>query len=296
MSNSPEEIDLLSILKNIKGTIYAIFKSIYLVFKTTLIHYVSTSIIIAISVSISVGLFYSIKKYYKSELIIVNNSKVFNKNCKELITNLNSLVNQNINNAELSKKLALSETQSEKIKSISFLAISQPIDDDKIDTSSIIEPFKISVKVYDYSVLPDLQKGILHYLKTNEYVLLSEKAENTELENLNSQLGKELESLNDLKTKIIENYIPKQQNSGVTINNAIENPANLYETEYKLYKTKFEINKKQQLNTSFDVLQSFVINKSPATPRLLINIIIGVLVGYLISFLITLFRPKNNIQ
>ena len=133
---------------------------------------------------------------------------------------------------------------------------------------------------------------IVHNLKTNEYVLLSEKAENIELESLNSQLGKELETLNDLKAKIIENYIPKSQNSGVTINNAIEDPANLFETEYKLYKTKFEINRKQQLNTSFDVLQSFVINKSPVTSRLLINIIIGGLIGYLISFIIAIFRPK----
>lgn len=296
MSNSQEEIDLLSILKNIKDTIYAILKSIFLVFKTTLIHYVSTLIIIALSVSISVGIFYSIKKYYKSELIIVNNSRVFNKNCKEIVTNLNSLVNQKINNEELSKKLSLTESQSEKIKSISFLSISQPIDDEKIDTSSIIEPFKISVKVYDYSVLPDLQKGLLNYLKTNEYVLLSEKAENIELESLNAQLGKQLESLNELKTKIIDNYIPKSQNSGVTINNPIEEPAELYETEYKLYKTKFEINRKQQLNTSFEVLQSFVINKSPVTSRLLINILIGGLIGYLISFSIAIFRQKNNIQ
>jgi hypothetical protein len=290
MNQPAEEIDLITLLKSIRKIIIKIAQLFVFAIKRTLTNYVLTLAIITASVSATLFFYYSFVPYYKSELIIINNSDVNNKNCKELISNLNNLVNKKENVPELSNKLSLSSLEAQKIKSITYASIDKQED---TDTSKV--PFKVVVNVFDYQVLPHLQKGILNFLRTNDYVLITEKVENIELENLNLKITEDLKSLDSLKSKVIESTKSKTHGAGINITNSVAEPATLYKIGLELIKEKTKINKRQQLNSSFEALQNFVINKSPVTFSLLINVLIGVLIGYVISFLFAIFKPINNI-
>jgi len=286
MSQTSEEIDLSSIFKSIKEIIIKSINFIIYVFKDSILNVKRLISLIIFCLAIGVALYLIIKPAYKSQLII-DHKRFSNDQCAELINELNTLSIDKQTNS-LAEKLSISKKEAQEIKSVHFLPLNERLEtllEDSIKTNT---PFKIEVKVYNNATLPSIEKGILNYLSTNEFVVLREKADLEYIEQLDKQISVQINSLDSLKSKIIKTLNPISQTGGVSINNPID-PVNIYLRELDLYKTKFELQKNKQLNASFELIQGFTENNTPYNSDLKYTIIISLLVGYLVSLLLSIY-------
>jgi hypothetical protein len=286
MSQKSEEIDLINVFNSIKVIVVKLVSTFLYIIKDSIFSFKRLFALLSICLIIGIGLFFVIKPAYKSQMII-EHKRLNNDQCAELINVLFD-ISKDKQFKSLAKKLNISEEEALNIKSINYLPLNERIETLLEDSTKVSTPFKIEAKVFNNSILPALEKGILSYLTSNEFVISREKAELDYIDKMDKQIDTQICSLDSLKSKIIETLKPKVQTSGVYINQTLD-PVNIYLRELDLYKTKFDLQKNKQLNSSFEIVQGFTENDRPYNSDIKYNIIFSVLIAYCISLLVSLY-------
>lgn len=285
MTNPSEEIDLISTFKTAIKVIFNFLESLIKLFKISFKNYKTTLILIVAASAVSLGIYFSSKPLYKSELIMVTNKRLGDQTSELLIKNLTDLVENKKNHSTLAQLLGMDNESVLKIKNIGFEHVKVS---DSLNLKNPNLPFKISVSISDISILPKLQQSIYNYLKNNKYVLHLEKVDLDYFDNYSVQIEKEIKSLDSLKSKIIETLQSKNNSSGVIINNPID-PVDVYLKELELYNLKLNITSQKKLNNSFEILQDFTPRLDSKTWSMEKFLMVGILIGYGLSLLSALY-------
>src|ERR1043165_709198 len=109
MANTPEEIDLLYVLRNILLGISNLFKWL---FNTTVKHFLLICLFVILGIGLGLGIFSVKRPVYISDLTIAH-QRLNNDQCYELINNLTELSG---NNERISKVLKLDVAAASKVK------------------------------------------------------------------------------------------------------------------------------------------------------------------------------------
>jgi hypothetical protein len=290
-TNSSGEIDLLTIITSLKNKISAFFRIIGRLTSFSLKNATVLLTFVIVCGAISLGLFFSKKKVYASELVM-SHTRLNNNECYLLVNALGDLC-ENSNYKQLASRLNSSIKVAQQLKSISHSPLNQGLEDLRRDSSDVILPFKIGVKVFDADVLDSIQYGLWHYLETNEYALKRKSMNDVYLNKFEEKIKKELVEIDSLKQVVNESIVPRGKGQGIILGEPID-PVKVYQSSIDLYKVQLNVNQQRELNNSFEVLVGF-------SPALAINsiadyILYGILTGLLFGLLWLLRRKETRLS
>ncbi|MES2397299.1 MAG: hypothetical protein V4549_14915 [Bacteroidota bacterium] len=285
-NNSSEEIDLRSVFSSIKKGGGDLFRSVgeFIYFSIKNIKTLIAFIIIGVSISLAV--FYLKKTVYVSDLTI-SHTRLNNGECYSIINDLTRFQDDH-NDTILSKKLGIDIKMAKQIKSISCKALNEALEKNYKDSVFVLLPFKIEVKVYSASILDSLQKGILHFLESNEYATKRKEISKFYLDKFEEKIKDEIIAIDSLKRIVDRSILPRSLGNGIIMGESID-PVKVYQEGMNLYKSQLNINEQRELNNSFEILIGF----SVATPSF--SLLKCLFVGFICSFvfgLLWLLRKK----
>lgn len=226
---------------------------------------------------------YGMPPEYKSNTTLalryINNGRAIN-----LIDDLNTLAAYQDYEA-LAKLLDISQQTAEKIKGLDARSV------DDIDLKNGIEMFSesleqyvvsISVTVYDYNTLEDLQKGLIHYFENNEYRKQERAMEMAFLNDMIKRSDYELKTSDSLR-QLISKKMANGNQSLLMMENV---EGSIIETAEKRANYINQMNRINQIQ----VVQPFVKFKKNTRNRLLVVLLISFVIANVIAFTVGLGR------
>lgn len=289
-NNSSEEIDLRSVFSSFKKGMVNLFRSVGELINFSFKNIKTLIAFVIVGVGISSGVFFLKKTVYVSDLTIAH-TRLNNGECYSMINDLTKFRN-NRKDTILSQKLGLDINMAKQIKSISCKALNEALEKNYKDSAFVLLPFKIEVNVYNASVLDSLQKGILHFLESNEYATKRKEISKFYLDKFEEKIKSEIIEIDSLKRIVDKSILPRSLGNGIIMGESID-PVKVYQEGMNLYKSQLNINEQRALNNSFEVLIGF----SAATPSS--SLLKYLFVGFICSFvfgLLWLLRKNHKIS
>jgi hypothetical protein len=287
-----EDLDMLYVLKSIKKGIANFFNGIAWLLQFSYKKAKGLIIFMTVSTLVCFGIYTLQTPYYNSELII-SHTRFENDFCSAMIDNLNSYIGGTSNNSEIAEKLSLSETEALAIRSLKYSPANEELAKKYADSLFIFLPFKVEAEVYDNNVLDNLQKGIMNYLETNEYALKRREIDKQSLVKTEAKIKSEIVEIDSLKQLINQSIVPRGSGNGIILGEPID-PVNVYRRGFELYEKQLVLNKKQELNNSFEVIVGFIKKPVPANLGLLFYLFFGALCGYIVGIIWFLKRQTHT--
>lgn len=209
-------------------------------------------------------------KIYISKMVVL--SDLLTKAYGERIDQqLNDLIREE-NIEDLAAKLELPK---EKVKTISSIDIECIVD----AKSPNREPqkkdetfFIVTVNLRDRAVLPDLQKGLLSFLRNNEYVKGRAKYRAEQGTAMVDRIEKELQLLDSMKQLLLRSQPFKGDN-------VMLDPATLFTESVNLTKTQWDFRQEVEFASSMHLVEGFTVFQKPKSPKLRTLMAVGFLLG-----------------
>lgn len=222
-------------------------------------------------------------KRYSSRLIIQSDilTEAF---ASSLFDDLDNLL-QESNSQEASKKLGLTKDEASKIFSIEIESIKK---ERKEKSGELANAFTVKVQVFDNSILPKLQQGIISFLSNSEYVKIREEQRRSYYEGMIAKVDKELRSLDSMKQILFSR-------STKTFGVMLIDPANIHRMALALNKEKFGFQNKLGLVNSVQVVNGFTAYANPSFPDLSYSLAGGASLGIIIITLIMGYKTLIRI-
>jgi uncharacterized protein YneF (UPF0154 family) len=267
-----DEIDLLELLAKIVITI-----------KSNIL-----SIIIAFVIGSILGLCYYqfVPKTYESQMLI--SSDILTESySKALITDINKLIIER-NLSDVSVKLGI--TQYEAIK-LGKLEIKSAIE--KSDGIKEAEKNYLTIigQSSDNSIWPGLQKGLINFFESNDYVKIRVDQKRKYHSQIIEKIDKELIDLQELKSNISSG---KMSQSGKD-NLILFDPTTVNTKILELNKEKIELQNALETVNSVQLVKGFTVFEKPVSPKLSISLVAGASVGLFFVALIIAFKSLRKI-
>jgi hypothetical protein len=285
MTNTPEEIDLLYVLRNIGKGISNLFKWI---FNTTLKQFLVLTLFVLLGIGLGFAVFSIKRPVYRSEMTI-SHVRLNNDQCYELIHNLSEIVG---NNSQVAKTLKLDEASAAQIKKFIFLPLNNRYGRIFADSASVITPFKVEVEVYDPSVYDTLETQIMNYLETNEYSVKRKLIDLNYWTSFEKKVIKEIESIDTLRKLVNQSIKEKNYGSGVVIDQPID-PVKISQRMIELQNAQLEAIGKLKLNNSFELVLGFN-GGVEKTANVIFTMLYGAIAGYLLGLLWIYIRQRRT--
>lgn len=269
-NSSTEEINLAELLLKIIFTLRSNFWLILLLF--------------LLGLSFGVTNFLRSKKQYESKMIISSNI---------LTTSYAKILFDNANGHLLDEDYELLakdlQTDNETPKQIASLRIENLT---KTEGNALMESdrYLITARVYDQKILPALQKGILNYLETNDFVKIRVEQQRATLTRMLAAIDKELADLQQMKEDI---------QSGKFFNSAKGNvmfdPTTVNTKILELTQKHIEEENTLQLINSVQLIEGFSSFKHHVQPSFIVSIISGSFIGLLVAGSFIVFKAIRKL-
>lgn len=272
---------MLIVLKSIKNAILWVVNSVVWLFEFSLRNVVTLLLFIGIALGIGITL-YNLQKQTYSSSMSVSHIRVDNDYCYLMIAGLNAYAEAE-DYKGLASVLSIDEKTASLVKKFKSSPLNENIAKRFADSVTVHIPFKVSVDVYDVSILDTLQKGILNYLESNEFALKTKAIEKENLWKTEVRIRKEIAELDSLKRIVNQSIIPRGTGSGIILGEPID-PVAVYKNAMESYEKLLRVNDKLQLNNSFELMVGFSKNSKPSGLNIIHYILISILIGYCFGF------------
>jgi hypothetical protein len=221
-SNHDQEIDLLEVLRIISSKIAAFIRylknlSLFIIYFFVK-HIVIYVIVFVISICISM-LYYNLgkKEFYRATMIASSNV-VSNPDIINIINNLQRMLREG-GRKEVARELGCNDDDMKKIRDLGAVWLVDKNKDgigDYIDydytfdeinartdtiTRRIYTEFAIKLDYTDTSIIKKVKKGILNYLRNNEYIIERDTLRKRQMREFIEKVGKELNQFDTLQKK-----------------------------------------------------------------------------------------------
>jgi hypothetical protein len=226
--------------------------------------------------------YYTSKKVFENKLVV--SSGILTQSYSTiLVNNLNKHLSENNLNA-VKSILRISD---DAIKQIRIININSVIE---ADASKENDRFIITAEVYDESILPDLQKGLIFYLENNEFVKVRVDQNKQYLKQVISKLDEEIRDLETLKAKISNGNFFQETKGSVMFD-----PTTVNSKILELTKEKINLQNAFTLANSVHVIEGFTEFKKPNKPRLMVSMLSGALIGLFFVGIVIAFKSIRKL-
>ncbi|MES2680260.1 MAG: hypothetical protein V4635_10260 [Bacteroidota bacterium] len=280
-SNKQDDLDVVYVMGAAKRGVQNLGTSIVNLFEFSIRNFFMLLIFIVLGLGIGFGL-YSLKTPFYEANFTVSHIRFENDYCGELIRNLNAAINHQEENATLAEKLKMDGPSAAMVKHIGYRPLNEHMAKTFADSLSVFLPFRVEVEVYNNSVLPELQTSIMNYLESNEYAIAMKEIDRKTLDLVEKRVKGEIDEIDSLKKIVSRSIIPRTSGNGIILGEAMK-PVDIYRHSMESYEKLMDVNKKQVLNKSFQLMIGYTKSNTegglPKWAYLLIGIIFGYIVG-----------------
>ena len=152
--------------------------------------------------------------------------------------------------------------------------------------------YEIAVYVYDPNIVKPLEKALVDYFKSNNYIKRRLEINHLRLEGREAKLQNELRKLDSLKIVLFKNYeslaLKGRGSNNVTVGSEemLTNPLEVFTKDLELHEELQEVQEDLYLNPDFEVVDGFTSFQEPESaslPNILVAaFFLSILIGYLI--------------
>lgn len=267
-ASSSDEIDLIELLAKVTLGIKNNFRSLVLAF--------------VIGSLLGLAFYQFVPKVYESNMII--QSDILTESYGERIAESMDLLIREQNFEILGSRMGISLEKAASIKKIKIESVKQKQTN---TTEKENNTFIITVRTTDNTLLPDLQNGLINYLRNNEFVKVRVRQRQDYYKAMIEKVGQEISSLDSLKKRLFTGK-PIYSNSAEMM---LVDPTTIYSEIIKLSKEQIEYKNGLELVNSIQLVEGFTIYKKPVSPKLSISLAAGASIG--VFFVLTLIAIKG---
>jgi len=222
---------------------------------------------------------------YESKMILL--SDILTESYSERITeSLDNLIKEN-NTKVLSDRLGVTVEEAKAISEIKIESVKQEGNDEKAESSIFI----ITVKIKENTILPKLEKGIIEYLRNNEYVKIRVNQRLTYFNTMIEKIGLEINSLDSLKKRLFLGQPIYSKSSEMML----VDPTNIYSKIIELNREQINLKNSLELVNSIQLVEGFTVFDKPVSPKLSISLASGASFGLFVVLLIVGFKSLRKI-
>ncbi len=222
---------------------------------------------------------------YESKMILL--SDILTESYSERITeSLDNLIKEN-NTKVLSERLGVSAEEAKSISEIKIESVKQESKDEKSESSIFI----ITVKIKENTILPKLEKGIIEYLRNNEFVKIRVNQRLTYFNTMIEKIGLEINSLDSLKKRLFLGQPIYSKSSEMML----VDPTNIYSKIIELNREQINLKNSLELVNSIQLVEGFTVFDKPVSPKLSISLASGATFGLFVVLLIIAFKSLRKI-
>lgn len=265
-----EELDLLQLLLNAVNLIRTNF----------------WLIIIFFLLGASIGFFHfsSAKKVYENKIVV--NSNILTETYSKILLDD---VNRHLDEADfalVAKQLNVSEDVAREIRTLKI----EGLKPDAAPNATDSDRFRITAEVYDQKILDDLQKGLIFFLESNDYVRVRVEQNKTTTRQLLSNVQKEIADMEAFKVKLFNGEFFQSIRGNVMFDPTTVNSKILDLKEKELtYKNSLE------LSGSVFIISGFNRFLSQTRPQLLLSLVAGASIGLTFVCLFIAFKSVRKL-
>jgi uncharacterized protein involved in exopolysaccharide biosynthesis len=267
-ASSSDEIDLIELLAKVTLGIKNNFRSLVLAF--------------VIGSLLGLAFYQFVPKVYESNMII--QSDILAESYGERIAESMDLLIREQNFEILGSRMGISLEKAASINKIKIESVKQKQTN---TTEKENNTFIITVRTTDNTLLPDLQNGLINYLRNNEFVKVRVRQRQDYYKAMIEKVGQEISSLDSLKKRLFTGK-PIYSNSAEMM---LVDPTTIYSEIIKLSKEQIEYKNGLELVNSIQLVEGFTIYKKPVSPKLSISLTAGASIG--VFFVLTLIAIKG---
>jgi uncharacterized protein involved in exopolysaccharide biosynthesis len=267
-ASSSDEIDLLELLAKVALGIKNNFRSLVLAF--------------VIGSLLGLAFYQFVPKVYESNMII--QSDILTESYGERIAESMDLLIREQNFEILGSRMGISLKKAASINKIKIESVKQKQTN---TTEKENNTFIITVRTTDNTLLPDLQNGLINYLRNNEFVKVRVRQRQDYYKAMIEKVGQEISSLDSLKKRLFTGK-PIYSNSAEMM---LVDPTNIYSKIIELNKEQINYKNGLELVNSIQLVEGFTIYKKPVSPKLSISLTAGASIG--VFFVLTLIAIKG---
>jgi uncharacterized protein involved in exopolysaccharide biosynthesis len=267
-ASSSDEIDLIELLAKVTLGIKNNFRSLVLAF--------------VIGSLLGLAFYQFVPKVYESNMII--QSDILTESYGERIAESMDLLIREQNFEILGSRMGISLEKAASINKIKIESVKQKQTN---TTEKENNTFFITVRTTDNTLLPDLQNGLINYLRNNEFVKVRVRQRQDYYKAMIEKVGQEISSLDSLKKRLFTGK-PIYSNSAEMM---LVDPTTIYSEIIKLSKEQIEYKNGLELVNSIQLVEGFTIYKKPVSPKLSISLTAGASIG--VFFVLTLIAIKG---
>lgn len=235
-------------------------------------HFIFILVSCGVGVALGVFTFRASPNKYESQMVILSDllTKTYGDQASR---SLNKLVNEE-NFDELAAKLGLPGEKVNSISSIEIESITEikAIEREKVDKDETF--FIVTVSLTDRGAFADVQNGILHFFKNNEFVKIRARQREQFGEAVIKKIDKELKSIDSMKMLLMQSQPFKGER-------LMFDPEKLFTTSVELTEKRWENSQNVELANSIHLLEGFTVFQKPKDPKLSIMVLAGFLVGFI---------------
>jgi|688.fasta_scaffold438055_1 uncharacterized protein involved in exopolysaccharide biosynthesis len=267
-ASSSDEIDLIELLAKVTLGIKNNFRSLVLAF--------------VIGSLLGLAFYQFVPKVYESNMII--QSDILTESYGERIAESMDLLIREQNFEILGSRMGISLEKAASINKIKIESVKQKQTN---TTEKENNTFIITVRTTDNTLLPDLQNGLINYLRNNEFVKVRVRQRQDYYKAMIEKVGQEISSLDSLKKRLFTGK-PIYSNSAEMM---LVDPTNIYSKIIELNKEQINYKNGLELVNSIQLVEGFTIYKKPVSPKLSISLTAGASIG--VFFVLTLIAIKG---
>jgi uncharacterized protein involved in exopolysaccharide biosynthesis len=264
-ASSSDEIDLIELLAKVTLGIKNNFRSLVLAF--------------VIGSLLGLAFYQFVPKVYESNMII--QSDILTESYGERIAESMDLLIREQNFEILGSRMGISLEKAASINKIKIESVKTNTTEKENNT------FIITVRTTDNTLLPDLQNGLINYLRNNEFVKVRVRQRQDYYKAMIEKVGQEISSLDSLKKRLFTGK-PIYSNSAEMM---LVDPTNIYSKIIELNKEQINYKNGLELVNSIQLVEGFTIYKKPVSPKLSISLAAGASIG--VFFVLTLIAIKG---
>lgn len=234
--------------------------------------------------ALGVGYYYSSNKVYESTMVI--SSGILTRSYSENLFDRMTRHRKEMNFAAVMSLLGVSEKTAKSIADIDIKNIS------KADDLKDPDKFIITAYVLDQEVLPELQKGLIHYIENNEFVKIRVEQNRNYIKQTLVKIEQEIKDMEEFKQKIVSGAFFQ-----VAKGNVMFDPTSVNSKILDLTKEKINLQNSLALSNSVQVIEGFSKFQRPSSPKLSISMIAGSFVGlFFVGVLITFKSVRRLVR
>jgi len=216
--------------------------------------------------------FFFSKKVYESKMII-SSSILTESYSKSLLNNTNRHILER-DYSVLTDQLKISEAAASQLASIKVESLTEAQLEEGEDRAKFI----ITTEVFDRTILPELQVGIVQYFESNHFVKIRVEQDKARLKQMLASVEREITDMEEFKIRIFKGDFFQNAKGNIMFD-----PTTVNTKILELVEKKINFQNELEVVNSVQVIDGFATFQRQVKPKLSISIAVGFFAGVVMA-------------